>query len=279
MKILSSIFLGFILIANSYGNDWKILLDTELINWKQFEVELSDNEKEELLKSVYKIEMFNEFKDYEIVKKSNFHFVHLNNDTLIDIIYYGFAGTESDRTIFLENSGEDFKISVDLFGEIVTLEKDLITKSFKFYIINYPCCAGYTYHVEKYSYYYETKRVILNNKVAFIEKTEFPKERTINKKFETINEYYRLRSKPIVNNTSRDKYADHDGIGNIIAEFEKGTKGYAIAESVDDTGRIWWFVIISNLSTAKSSIFHSGDNNDSSYEFAGWMSSRFVKEL
>lgn len=279
MKILITFSLVFILFANSYCNDWKVLLDNEIIDWEQVEVKLSESEMDNLLKPVFENKMFKELIEHELIEKSNFHFVHINNDNLVDIIYYGFAGSESNRTIFLENVSGNFEIRFDLFGEIITMKKDLNTKSLSFHIINYPCCAGYTYHIEEYSYYYQTKRILLDKKVAFIDKTEFPKERTINKKFETINEYYRLRSAPIVNNTNRDRYADHDGIGNIIAEFEKGTKGYAIAESVDDTGRIWWFVIVSNNSKTKSSIFHSGDNNDSSYEFAGWMSSRFVKEL
>ena len=280
MKILFTTILAILLYVNSYCKEWKVIFDSELVDWTEFEIKLTEDEKNKLLESVYEIEMFGEFKENELVTDRNFHFVHINEDELVDIIYYGFAGTESNRTIFLKNTGNSFKILIDLFGEIVTLEKDPNTKSLLFHVVNYPCCAGYTNHAEKYSYYYKTNKLLLDRKIAFIKGTEFPEKKTIKKNFETINELYRLRTNPVVNNNVNDKYSTpHEGVGNIIAEFEKGTKGTALAESVDETGRVWWFVIILKYSKTKSSVFHDGDNTEESYEFVGWMSSRYVKEL
>jgi hypothetical protein len=280
MKILFTIILTFLFFTNSFSNDWKVIIDSKFVDWKDIEVELSHTEKEKLLESFYELEMFKALKDHELVTKSNFHFVHLNEDKLVDIVYSGYARTESNRTIFLQNTGSSFKILIDLFGEIATLEKNLNNKSLKFYILNYPCCAGYTYHIESYSYYYQTNNLLLDTKVAFIEGTIFPEKKTIDKNFETVHELYRLRTSPVIDNKIPDKYSTpHEGVGNIVAEFDKGTKGKAIAESTDETGRVWWFVIISKQSKTESSIFHNGDNTEESYEFAGWMSSRYVKEL
>ncbi len=280
MRILFTTILTFVLFANSFCKEWKILLDNNLVDWTEVEVELSEEEKNKLLESVYEIDMFGEFKDNEYITDRNFHFVHINEDDLVDIIYYGFAGSESNRTIFLENTGENFKIIIDLFGEILTLEKKLDTKTLFFHVTNYPCCAGYTYHVEKYSYNYNTNKLFLDRKIAWIRGTEFPENKTISKNFETEHELYRLRTKPIIDNKVPNKNSTpHDGVGNIVVEFAKGTKGIALAESTDETGRVWWFVIISKTAKTESSIFHNGDNNKESYEFAGWMSSRYVKEL
>ena len=280
MKILFTIILTFLFFTNSFSNDWKVLIDSEFVGWNDIEVELTNAEKETLLDTLYELEMFKALKDHELVEKSNFHFVHLNEDKLVDIVYSGYAKTESNRTIFLQNTRNSFKILIDLFGEIATLEKDINKKSLKFYLLNYPCCAGYTYHLESYSYYYQTNKLLLDTKVAFIEGTVFPEKKTIIKNFETEHELYRLRASPVIDNKISDKYSTpHEGVGNIVAEFIKNTKGKAIAESIDETGRIWWFVIISKQSKTESSIFHDGDNTEEFYEFAGWMSSRYVKKL
>jgi hypothetical protein len=63
------------------------------------------------------------------------------------------------------------------------------------------------------------------------------------------------------------------GIDNIIAEFKKGTKGKALGEKIDNTGRIWWFVEIDSAFKPSNSMFYDIDNT----KLKGWMSSKYLK--
>jgi hypothetical protein len=280
MKLILTTFFACLIASSIFSNPSQLLFDCQPFNWIDIEVELDEAEKAILLEQVFQIELFEMLKGHDIVKKSNFHFVNLNDNEHIDIIYYGFALTESNRTIFLENNGRNFNITIDLFGELKSFEKKPSENSFSFCILNYPCCAGYTFHLESYTYNTASEILRLDRKIAYIKGTKFPEIADFNKKFETVNEPYRLRAHPFIDNDFPDKFFTYyESEGNLIAEFMKGTQGRSIAEYMDDTGRVWWFVIISQNAKSENNVFHNGDNNRELYEFAGWMSSRFLKEL
>ncbi len=261
------------------SNPCELLFDCKPIDWGNFEVELSDMEKEKLLEEVYRMELFEFLNGQDLLDKSNFHFVNLNNNEYVDIVYHGYAMTESNRILFLKNNGDNFAVIIDLFGEMKALEIEKSRNSFSFCILNYPCCAGTTFHLEKYTYYYKKERLQLDQKIAYLEGTKFPERIAFNKIFETANELYRLRIQPLIDHYYPDLFFTYlNGKGNIIAEFVKGTEGRAVAEFKDDMGRVWWFVIISKDAKSRKTVFHRGDNNNELFEFAGWMSSRFLIE-
>lgn len=68
--------------------------------------------------------------------------------------------------------------------------------------------------------------------------------------------------------------------GNQIAQLSKGTRGRALAESTDSTGRIWWFIEIDPNEGLSNSAFGPGDYLlTDKPKIVGWISSRFVKRL
>jgi hypothetical protein len=65
---------------------------------------------------------------------------------------------------------------------------------------------------------------------------------------------------------------------NIVAIFPKGAKGIALAEHKDETGKIWWFVIMGREPLPKTKI----SNNSSNFpirQLSGWMSNDYLKRL
>lgn len=62
--------------------------------------------------------------------------------------------------------------------------------------------------------------------------------------------------------------------GNIVQTYTKGSKGYAISERVDSSGRVWWFVVMLNNLNLNGS-FSEGSNNSITNYSIGWMSSRY----
>ena len=66
--------------------------------------------------------------------------------------------------------------------------------------------------------------------------------------------------------------------GNIVQTYTTRSKGYAISQRTDSTGRIWWFVImLNNLNLKDNSTV--GDNNTIHHYSSGWMSSKYLKAL
>ena len=96
--------------------------------------------------------------------------------------------------------------------------------------------------------------------------------------FKTITEEYKLRLEPFINDTSTSSYPELVQ-GNTIAIYPKESLGYALSQQQDDTGRIWWFVIMKNNLKPISSVMYSGFYENDDYYSCGWMSSRFLKKI
>lgn len=105
-----------------------------------------------------------------------------------------------------------------------------------------------------------------------------PDKRMPTKRFVVRNDKYKLREQPVIDDKHDEQESDFEGMpiyGNALAEFGKGSKGEAIAEKPDETGRVWWFVIMDGDAKVEYDRFY-GDQKASK---AGWMSSRFLEVL
>jgi hypothetical protein len=88
-----------------------------------------------------------------------------------------------------------------------------------------------------------------------------------------------LRVQPEINNSYNNLPEDEIIDGNTAAIFPIDSRGFAIAEETDDTGRVWWFVIMENNESLIKSNLYPGNNKVMGYRTLGWMSSRYVRKL
>lgn len=208
-----------------------------------------------------------------------FHFLDFNNDGIRDLIYQGLLGGESQFVILLKGNGVDYEKIIVLAGEIFWTNEPSNLEGLRFRIYNYACCMGRNNFIESYSpkISHEKIEFIVDKRETFISETIFPTNK--NKQpiaFETINDEYKLRISPKIDNET--DYWGHGENGNEVATYTKGSTGIALAESIDDTGRIWWFVKMTN-NKGNVGMFMDGDNNEEPYFSYGWISSRYVKIL
>ncbi len=63
--------------------------------------------------------------------------------------------------------------------------------------------------------------------------------------------------------------------GNTLARFATGSKGVAIAETTDEKGEIWWFVIMDDDAKTTYTRFYK-DQKESKL---GWMNSNFLEVI
>jgi hypothetical protein len=245
------------------------------IDWKEHEIDLDFKTKKVLISKFD--DLFSYVKESEYHKEkydSMFHFLHLNSDTLIDVIYEGWSGGEPDVSKFFYNVGDKFQLKFEASQYISDLSiKDGRLQSFK--TVDFGCCAEYVewenfYNVNNDSLHLIYKRAKINQTIK--PKTYF----NTAKKFIVKNSPYYLRYEPNINDD--ELYSPWmESIGNRVALYNKGDKGFAFAEKTDSTGRIWWFVEMQEKTNIQYNIIYESETNKSKY--LGWMSSRFLKEI
>lgn len=249
-------------------------------NWKT--IERSDNQLKQKIIDVCPSEfsVYREKREFGPTISNlleDLHVLDLNNDGLNDIIFDGRSGGEGFEVSLFINDGGRFRKLLQQYQGITRLEFDHNVLK-KVHIQDWGCCSEYL--VTNYIYSVnENMEFKLVNEIKFFYDCELPQ--TFLKepiKFRVMNDPYNLRLNPFIDDTSSSHGYEGTVLqGNIIGALKKGSIGYALAESTDNTGRIWWFVAFPKEVTISHSLFFDGDD-PSTYRL-GWISSRFVERL
>lgn len=272
-----------LLLMNSilYG---QILPIDNKVNWDKYEIRYSENHKINEVKKI-KDDLLVYLDDNKLLEKNlnNFHFIDYDFDGNLELIYSGDAGTETERTLIFELKDTSYIKCFDRFGKIIEIRSELSCNLplLSFTLLQKQCCGGF-------SNIYEVYQPTMNNsgdhelkisaKYCTLSGVDVPKSFFDDPiLFEVKNDIYYLRLNPFI-----DKESENEDLhinGNIIAEYQNGSKGYAVASKQDEEGRTWWFVFMINNKKPLMSIFDGGDNNKFEYYSLGWMSSRYLEEM
>lgn len=256
---------------------FRFFSDEDRIDWNEYELKISRKDKEmyagklpKLFDYFFNPESENHTQDDFI---RNLHFMDLNNDRLIDIIYEGWGGGESDRVIiFLNENNKGFKKVFDDFQFVESLEI-INGRLSSITILDFGCCAEYVEYETKYKLNDNFDKSISYQRAKpnYVQapKTLFKQP----KQFVTMNDEYTLRSSPVINDTATFIY-DAVGKGNVIAKYPKNSKGMAWAEERDKEGRIWWLVEMYPVEKLNENLIYYKDSIP--VREIGWMSSRYV---
>jgi len=205
--------------------------------------------------------------------------VDINNDNLSDIIYSGPSAGEGNIVTFFIQHESNYKIIFTLMQGIIKIKwrNNLI---YKIYAHDWGCCADQTLTNTIYQVKYSDKTPKITKIWESVELEEFtakPKSYwDMPRRFEITNEIYRLRGQPFIDNETNNYNLDIKG--NTIGILKNGYKGTAYASTVDETGRIWWYVTIdSNYEVEDSYVNY--EYRDYKPYLIGWISSRFIKEI
>jgi len=205
-----------------------------------------------------------------------------SGDGIDDLLFISYCGGEEYRNYFWVNKDNKYYYSGLMEGTIVKLYRTPDSKSFSAVTRSGYCCLGYIGSIDLFTP--EIKDGILKYKLQKRIK-EFgnasisvPDKRMSSKRFIVKNDKYKLREHPVIDDKYDEYGSDFEGkpvYGNTLAEFTKGSKGIAIAEKPDNTGRVWWFVLMDEDANAIYSRFH----DDANASKAGWMSSIFLEVI
>ncbi len=238
--------------------------------WAELEVATTEREKFDLFKQ------FDEQFEGTSTEMIGYHIIDINIDGLLDLVYSGPLGEDFGAIIYL-NNGSEFERSDVIAGEVVRVERTRLLNCLEIKTHMRPCCLGQVHTLSSYlAYAYLGIKVIDVSNISYMEGTAEPMRFIDEIRFITTNAEYKLRATPEILTEFNAWPETFDG--NTCAIYPSGSRGSAIAESTDDTGRVWWFVIMeNNLDPIKSLLpYHSRSGG---YKSMGWMSSRFVKKL
>lgn len=268
------IILIFGLLSLSIGNDSEKLRsfsDDTIYDWNDCVLPSKDYIQSELPKIR---KCFNEYVANIDTLDKFLHFIDFNNDKKLDIIYAGTSGSEADHVVFLINDKSGYTVLYEDYTNLRELEiKD--NRLVGYTILDLGCCAEYRRLETKYKITTDFSRIHIYTR-ATTSYTEFPKtyfDKPI--KFTTSNDLYKLRSSPVIDDTSIVIY---DTISNVTSTYIKGSIGYAWAETKDFSGRVWWFV---EMEPCKNQINSRLNYSTDSIPIRnlGWMNSSYLKEI
>lgn len=248
-------------------------------NWSEVELRSFDSTDLERIFPVVKNVPFRTKSD-ALNHLDFFHLIDFNNDYKIDVLYNGWTGGEGEMLQIIKNNGSNFEIVQTIYGSVqdLQIENNEVTE---IEILDYACCAGYVDHLQLWKKEGTTNFIGVND-LALIVGTYIPTDQFENPiKFRVINDRYNMRIEPEIKNL-KENSNDFDPIEgqNISASFTTGDTGTAIAKKVDETGRVWWLVIMDTMPTPQfPKLFYEGNNDIFNYKPVGWISSRYVEKI
>lgn len=233
----------------------------DCINWEKLETVIPlENKCNEILK-LDREDYYNQQLNINGIRESyasHYHFIDLNNDNNLDIIYNGSDGADTDLFIVWIKKGELYNRLFDTSGII---ERIYLKKGKFDFVLHEP--AGYIPGSIKEILIYGND-VGVTKEINYMTETYFPSKYDSITKFDIEPKNSNLRTSPVIKDSPCEE--NPDGIvycGNQYIKLDKGDTGEAISEFKDKDGRLWWFAVI--LQKEKY--------------YLGWLSSRIAKSV
>lgn len=251
-------------------------------DWNEIEIKTTIDERKSVINSLPEDSFY---RNYEIHRDEFPNFLHaidINNDGRKDYLYNGIYPGEGLWFELFINSGSQYTSIFTEMGRPGKLEFQN-GKLAHLYLVQEGCCADPTTTLRIYkvlqqeSDYVDFIPTFEGQMLTGTQTPETLLDEPLH--FETANDNYYLRSSPEIKNEPYNEFLEQNG--NQIAQLSKGTRGRALAESIDPTGRVWWFVEVNPNEGLSNSIFGPGDYliPTEKAKIVGWISSRYVKRL
>lgn len=209
------------------------------------------------------------------------HICDINGDGKDDLIFEGKSGGEPYEVAFILHTTNGFNIVFKSFQFLRKLDIKA-GKVFRAYIKDDGCCAAYIDFNKTYTATYKGDIPHLKLETVSANYHNMPFNGSYFKspiRFAVLNENYKLRFEPIVNDTTKNGIDGEIHKGNTVAELHKNTTGTALASSTDKSGRVWWLVQIPAKYKLGKSLFYEDPENGITADKVGWISSRYVKTI
>jgi len=221
---------------------------------------------------------------------TSYHIVDVDGDALPDAIYDGpnlqcdGARLEGVRTRILLNRPDGPALAFDTLGTITAVTRPLPRAPIHFTFSTRGCCGDFRVITASYvpARDGDSLRFVPSTRTVWYGLMEMPTAWLPEAiPFEVASETYNLRYAPVIDNTVNPREPPDWRLGNVLAQYTMGARGVALAESADETGRVWWYVLMEDVPrpTWVSVDARLGADTPAAARRFGWMSSRYLTRL
>lgn len=276
MKILIPVI--FVLIQLScFSQDFNYFDFEKRFDWSPYE-----QVSTEILKSNFKLFEEKPYSELQhlLDNKDKFHLLDIDNDQVNEVVYNGWNGGEGEMVVIFKLTDNQLVEVENFYGRILAIRKNEMNQT-RFIVYDFACCAGYVDHLQTFDFNPKTNLFEIQSALAKINYTDIPEVWLEPFRFEIQKTPYNLRYSPEILKVRAQDSPFYDPIKgeNIAAIFQAGNKGTAYAESIDSTGRLWWFVAMDEMPKSGEVIYYDGNNDFENYQPIGWISSKYVEIL
>jgi hypothetical protein len=215
-----------------------------------------------------------------------YHELDFDGDGWIDIIYSGphvgrtdCVFTEGGLTVFFRKVRGGFSEAFVDYGILVAASRSAPWHPMTFVLREDGCCGDFYVRwrffraaagspMQQFDDLIGTHMTLNSLPTTF-----FPQPRP----FTVTQNEYRLRARPVVDDTSETLLPLVEQRGNALATYKAGATGLAFAETSDRSGRVWWLVVMNpgNLLGIAGERPDAVTRQQGSRRL-GWMSARFL---
>lgn len=128
---------------------------SKLVNWDDLEIKTNNSIKDSMISRIINHKTFEIRNVFYGKYHDDFHVIDFNMDGKLDLIYTGRnpGGIEKDNYAFFVNDGDSLYLIFKKRGEIISLEKDVVSGYLKFEAWEGPCCAEVENEISYFSFY------------------------------------------------------------------------------------------------------------------------------
>lgn len=211
---------------------------------------------------------------------SSYHWLDIDNDNKEELIYSGVSWAEGEMAIIYRVTDSKIQKIQHFFGRILDIQ-NLGTNHSKMIVLDFACCAGYTDYVHTYEYNSTTRNFEITNSLSKVRLTIIPSNLQEPVKFKTKDSKCFLRYSPEIITGMKEDENDFEPINgeNILTVYNSGATGQIFAEAKDNSGTIWYLVVMDSISTGEKTIIHSGSIEFLKYQPVGWIAKKSVSVI
>lgn len=249
---------------------------------KKFEWISYETVSSEVLQSNFDVLAENPYSElkYLLENKATFHLIDIDGDQVREVVYNGWNGGEGEMVVVYRLIKDQLVFVQNFLGRIVDIRSNESNQT-RFLVYDYACCAGYVDHLQTFDFNPKTKMFEIVKSIAKINETEIPDNWIDTFRIKITKSPYNLRYSPEIKTGIANSFGYFEPIKqeNIAATYQAGDKGTVYAQAIDDTGRIWWFVLMDAMPRSGENLFYEGNNLFVNYQPIGWISSKYVEKL
>ncbi len=267
-------------------------LFAERFYWSHWESKPDSNLMSNLLEFAYRdsVVLYNEalyssgsFSNFCNAHKDSFHFIDLDNDGDLDLIFDGkeAPGYEGGTVNIYLNKDGNLELKRRLLGTIIKMERDS-NRCVGFTVLDYPCCSDYGFFIT--DYYYDKSDSLSyrsENMRAIVGIGIFSGDRILPQTI-TLNTSFKIKSDSLCLRWSADESGKlYTGdfppveITNLIGKYPSGSTGTILSAEKDNYGQQWYFVLMdNNISPLNDILSWRYKKWKPGYKTYGWMSAK-----